>query len=186
MCNGSFFTEWPYCLQCLYVHGLRSQRDTAFYNSVIASASGQLCGQPTPTADFQNIFSKIQATLAQPTTGSTVSSDQFPSQTAVSLYYTASGPIGPGAITGSATAATATGGASNPGSKSSASNASGGSNGSGVSVNTATATRASSSSSSSTGSATASASSNAAVGYLANKRDSLLTGTIGTFLVWWL
>jgi hypothetical protein len=115
MCHGSFFTEWPFCLQCLYVHGLRSARDTEFYRSVIASASSELCGQPTPTADFQDIFSKVQATLAQPTTGSTVSSDQFPSQTAVSLYYTASGSLGPGSITGSATGATATGGSTNAG-----------------------------------------------------------------------
>ncbi len=32
--------------------------------------------------------------------------DLYPSQTAISLYFTASGPQGPGQITGSATAAT--------------------------------------------------------------------------------
>lgn len=36
----------------------------------------------------------------------TVTTDLFPSQTAVSLYYTPTGPQGPGQITGSATLAT--------------------------------------------------------------------------------
>lgn len=44
----------------------------------------------------------------QPTTGATVSSDQAPSSTAVSLYFTLTGSQGPGAITGSAAEATAT------------------------------------------------------------------------------
>lgn len=109
MCGGSFFTEWPACLQCLYLHGLRSERDVSFYSSVIAAASSALCGTATPTADFQAIFSSAQAAIPQPTTGATVSSDQAPSQTAVSLYYTATGPQGPGPITGSAALATATG-----------------------------------------------------------------------------
>lgn len=38
--------------------------------------------------------------------GATVMSDQFPSQTAISLYFTPTGSQGAGAITGSATAAT--------------------------------------------------------------------------------
>ena len=38
--------------------------------------------------------------------GATVMSDQFPSQTAVSLYFTPTGSQGVGVITGSATAAT--------------------------------------------------------------------------------
>jgi hypothetical protein len=38
--------------------------------------------------------------------GATVRSDQFPSQTAISLYFTPSGSQGAGSITGSATQAT--------------------------------------------------------------------------------
>jgi len=41
-----------------------------------------------------------------PTTLGTGMTDLYPSQTAVSLYYTATGPQGEGAITGSATLAT--------------------------------------------------------------------------------
>lgn len=60
----------------------------------------------TPTADFAVIFSNVADTAAPTATGATVLSDKFPSQSAVSLYYTAVGSQGPGAITGSGTAAT--------------------------------------------------------------------------------
>ncbi|KAM7221072.1 hypothetical protein V8F06_003457, partial [Rhypophila decipiens] len=108
MCSGSFFAEWPYCLECLFVHGLRSQRDVFFYRDVIATASNALCGVLTPTAEFKSIFESAQGIVQIPTTGDTISSDQAVGQTAVSLYYTATVSQGPGRITGEATAATAT------------------------------------------------------------------------------
>ncbi|KAK3325233.1 hypothetical protein B0H66DRAFT_529282 [Apodospora peruviana] len=108
MCGGSFFAEWPFCLQCLFIHGLRSERDVLLYKSVLVTASNALCGVPTPTAPFQSIFQSAQGVVPVPTTGETISSDQAISQTAVSLYYTPSGSQGPGRITGEATAATAT------------------------------------------------------------------------------
>ncbi|KAK0635557.1 hypothetical protein B0T17DRAFT_612403 [Bombardia bombarda] len=109
MCTGSFFTEWPFCLACLYLHGQRSQRDVAFYSSVLAAASTALCDVPTPSATFAAVFTSAQAAIAYPTVGSTATSDRAPGQSAVSLYYTASGSQGPGRITGEATTATATG-----------------------------------------------------------------------------
>jgi hypothetical protein len=45
----------------------------------------------------------------------TDTSDLYPSQTAVSLYFTATGPQGPGQITGSATLATKTPGSGSAG-----------------------------------------------------------------------
>ncbi|KAK5652461.1 hypothetical protein OQA88_10505 [Cercophora sp. LCS_1] len=106
MCNGSFFAEWPYCLQCLFIHGLRSERDVAYYKSVLSTASSELCGAATPSAEFASIFSSAQVAVAYPTTGNTISSDQAVGQTAVSLYFTATTYQGPGRITGAATAAT--------------------------------------------------------------------------------
>lgn len=108
MCAGSFFAEWPYCLQCLFFHGLRSQRDVFFYKGAIATASSALCEVPTPTAEFKSIFESVQGIVPVPTIGETISSDQAVSLTAVSLYYTATVSQGPGRITGEATAATAT------------------------------------------------------------------------------
>jgi hypothetical protein len=109
MCHGSYFSEWPFCQQCLYFHGLRSQRDLAQYESILTVASSSFCGAATPTDSFASYFATVEATAVVPTTGSTVSSDQAVSQTAVSLYFTASGSQGPGAITGAATAATLSG-----------------------------------------------------------------------------
>ena len=59
----------------------------------------------TPTADFADLFSSASDAVA-PTGTDTLTTDLYPSQTAISLYYTPTGKQGPGAITGSATAAT--------------------------------------------------------------------------------
>jgi len=108
MCRGSYFADWPACLSCLFLHGLRSERDVGRYAGVIAAASAAFCGAATPTAEFASVFADVAATAPTPTTGATVPSDGAPDQTAVDLYYTASGRQGPGPITGEAASATAT------------------------------------------------------------------------------
>lgn len=114
MCGGSYFAEWTGCQDCLFYHGQRTEQEEEFYSSVAAEASHSLCdflsssGSPTPTTDFAAIFSSVEATVASPTTGGTVSSDQASGSTAVSLYFTFTGEQGPGPITGSAATATAT------------------------------------------------------------------------------
>ena len=124
ICGGSFFAEWDACLVCLYLHGERDARDVAFYDGVASAASTSLCGfltnpeDATPTAEWASIFSAVEVTAVYPTTGSTVSSNVLGSQTAISYYYTPSGPQGPGAITGSAAMATATPSVSGTGSPS--------------------------------------------------------------------
>ncbi|KAL3425755.1 collagen-like protein mcl1 [Phlyctema vagabunda] len=108
MCGGSFFSNWIGCLTCNFVHGARSEQTFEAFNTIITSASHALC-TGTPTADFTAIFNSITnlGGGAAAATGATSLVDQFPSNPAVSLYYTATGPQGAGAITGSATLATA-------------------------------------------------------------------------------
>jgi len=142
MCNGSFFSEWPFCLQCLFIHGLRSERDVAFYKSILSTVSSSLCSAPTPTAEFASIFSSIQAAAPFPTTGDTVSSDRAVGQTAVSLYFTATTHQGPGRITGAATAATASVLFTAPAITPTTGPASGGKSGTGTSSSTNTASGA--------------------------------------------
>lgn len=106
MCGGGFFSNWIGCLNCLYVHGARSPAETIAFNQILTSASNIFC-TGTPTTIFAAIFSSLSdASLSVPSTAKTGVTDLYPSQTAVSLYYTASGPQGEGAITGSATLAT--------------------------------------------------------------------------------
>jgi hypothetical protein len=106
MCSGSFFSNWLGCLNCQYVHGARSEAEVQAFDGILASASNALC-TGTPTASFAAIFSSISEAAPQSASGAaTVFSDQFPSMTAISLYFTVTGAQGPGAITGSATAAT--------------------------------------------------------------------------------
>ena len=108
MCGGSFFTEWPLCQNCLFVHGLRSERDVDRYLEVLSSASSILCdAKATPTAIFADIFSSVNYEVPEPTTGATVSKDQAVSKTDESYYMTTTYSQGPGKITGSALSATA-------------------------------------------------------------------------------
>jgi len=101
MCSppSSFFDDWRACEKCQFVHGARTEKDIAKYASIMTTASSSLCAG-TPTAQWRDIFSSVKYKVPDPTTGSSVSSDQFISQSAVSLYYTPSGSQGPGAITG--------------------------------------------------------------------------------------
>lgn len=76
---------------------------------IISTVSNQLC-TGTPTASFPALFASVQATAgAEEAAQGVTASDRFPSQTAVSLYYTATGSQGPGSVTGSAAQATNTG-----------------------------------------------------------------------------
>ena len=124
MCGGSYFSDWIGCLDCDFVHGGRSPAVTSAFHTILSSASNELC-TGTPTAPFQSIFASLQYNIVQNGTATDVT-DLYPSQTAVSLYFTASGAQGPGAITGSATLATKT-----PSTAAKTTSGSGGSGGSG-------------------------------------------------------
>jgi hypothetical protein len=162
MCNGGYFSNWRGCLNCQYVHGTRSEAVAEANYAILSSASSQFCSTATPTAVFASYFAALSDSSPQTATGAATSvSDQYPSQSAVSLYYTATGNQGPGAITGSAAQATAV--ASSSGRRSSSGS---------LAASAATSSRVSSSGSSSsarqtssgsqTGSATAASSSAAA------------------------
>jgi hypothetical protein len=116
MCRGSYFAEWTACRQCLFLHGRLSERDLAFYKSIATVASTALCGflsspeTARPTAIFRDLFTSAEAAIASPTTGAVVPTDQARGNDDVALYFTPSGSPGPGPITGSATAATGSGG----------------------------------------------------------------------------
>jgi len=107
MCGGSFFSDYIGCLDCDYVHGARSPEDVDVYHTVLTLISEALC-TGTPTAVFNDIFASLNEPI-HVTETNTATSDQFPNETAVSLYFTVSGSQGPGPITGSAAFATKTG-----------------------------------------------------------------------------
>lgn len=101
VCEGSFFQDWFGCQNCLYAHGLRSERDLNYWSNVAEVVSTELC-TGTPTADFPVLFNSVikdPSRVPYPTTGATDSSDYWPSLTAVSLYYTPTVTQGPASIT---------------------------------------------------------------------------------------
>ncbi|THY25079.1 hypothetical protein D6D01_05198 [Aureobasidium pullulans] len=166
MCNGGYFPNWRGCLNCQYVHGTRSEAVAEAFDNILSSASQQFC-TGTPTAVFADYFSALSDSSPQTATGvATTTSDQFPSQSAVSLYYTASGNQGPGAITGSAAQATATAsavsGSSGSLAASAATTSAARSSGASSGARSSSMTSARSSSGSSSGSAASAASTSAA------------------------
>jgi hypothetical protein len=105
LCNApsTFFADWYGCRECLEFHGGLTGQELARYSVVINSVSNAIC-TGTPTAQFQDYFTSIDGAVAVSYSGTqTVTTDQAPSQTAVSLYYTAPGAQGPGSITGTCT-----------------------------------------------------------------------------------
>lgn len=160
MWNGGYFPNWRGCLNCQYVHGTRSEAVAEAFDNILSSASQQFC-TGTPTAVFADYFSALSDSSPQTATGAaTTTSDQFPSQSAVSLYYTASGNQGPGAITGSAAQATATASAASASSGSLAASA--------ATTSAARTSGASSSAKSSSGSMTSARSSGSSSGSAAS------------------
>ncbi|RAL60911.1 hypothetical protein DID88_010236 [Monilinia fructigena] len=139
MCNGGFFSNWLGCLNCDYVHGGRSPGEVSAFNMIITSASNKLC-TGTPTAGFAAIFNSLGGGDVAPGTATRLT-DLYPSETAVSLYYTASGKQSIGTITGSAIAATKTGDVSGSTGVTAAATGSGSASGSGALI-TATMTSA--------------------------------------------
>ncbi|KAI1142483.1 hypothetical protein F5Y05DRAFT_227882 [Hypoxylon sp. FL0543] len=109
MCHGSYFAEYMGCVACVLYHGRISEQNYAYTSELLSSASDRLC-TGTPTAPFATLLSSVQDSATPPTTGDTAKVDHKSGDPAVSLYYTPSGPQGPGVITGSATAATASSG----------------------------------------------------------------------------
>ncbi|KAG7124335.1 hypothetical protein HYQ45_013689 [Verticillium longisporum] len=107
MCNGSFFPEKLACERCHFVHGLRSGSEVDRYEGILAAASNALC-DGNPTAPFASLFASAEAVATPVSDGATGATDQFVSETDVSLYYTATGDQGAGTITGDAASATAT------------------------------------------------------------------------------
>ncbi|KAF8849189.1 hypothetical protein BDZ45DRAFT_244548 [Acephala macrosclerotiorum] len=89
MCGGSYFEDWIGSLNCDYVHGGRSPAVTSAFHTILTSASNELC-TGTPTASFQAIFSSLQYNVAANGSATDVT-DLYPSQTAVSLYFTPTG-----------------------------------------------------------------------------------------------
>jgi hypothetical protein len=101
MCSppSSFFADWMACRKCLYLHGGISQFDLNQVSVIIQAASTAMC-TGTPTAAFSAIYSSAQTAGAAVTSGATTYIDQYPGNPAVSLYYTPTGPQGPGVMGG--------------------------------------------------------------------------------------
>ncbi|RDW77863.1 hypothetical protein BP5796_05715 [Coleophoma crateriformis] len=105
-CGSSYWDMMEACSNCFFVHGFpRGPGDpVAAEASWVKSLSRAECTPATPTQPFSSILttSTLSGTMTELII--TLSNDQFPSQTAVSNYYTSTAPVSVGQITGSATA----------------------------------------------------------------------------------
>lgn len=97
-CNGSYFDVTRGCSACYVAQGLRgpAPSDAAQYFSTLSAL--ECDASPTDRFGYAVISFVLTANTYSLTT------DEYPTNTAVSDYWTATGPVTLGAITGSATA----------------------------------------------------------------------------------
>jgi len=108
LCDGVYFDVMKGCTNCLFVHG-EADDDPSDTASLISSLSAAECNAGQPTTPFSNLWPDTRTVLPPAITSV---KDQFPNNTAVSNYWTASrSPVTSGALTKSATGSpnTATG-----------------------------------------------------------------------------
>lgn len=101
LCGGNYFEAYRGCYECYYAHGFfdaQHPRDEAL--SQLTSASSAECSATPITMRYTNLYPTGASTDVDV---ETLTSDRFPSDTAVANYWTgATAPIA-GQITGSAT-----------------------------------------------------------------------------------
>ncbi|RHZ48470.1 uncharacterized protein CDV56_100009, partial [Aspergillus thermomutatus] len=102
LCNGAYFDVLAGCDACYYEHGYTAL-PPAEASSSRSSLSVAECGPTPPYQPFSNLLPAVNATSIENAPAITLGTDRFPNNTAVSNYWTAAGPVTPGAITGSAT-----------------------------------------------------------------------------------
>jgi hypothetical protein len=107
-CNGSFWEVVLGCDNCYRVHGDQEVFTAEEASSFVASISTAECSPNPPLQPFTDLFPVINFTALiiseSLAPNLTLVDDRFPNNTAVSNYFTATGSLTAGAITGSATA----------------------------------------------------------------------------------
>lgn len=104
-CKGSYWEASKACSACRFAHG--SQDDSPEEaDSPRSSLQTAECSPTPPFQPFSNLMPTLNRTAARltPLPKLTLTNDKFPSDTAVSNYYTKPVSFTPGSITGSATA----------------------------------------------------------------------------------
>lgn len=110
LCTGGYWEAVRGCNACNYAHGYRGsppvsaaafEYSTASYISSLRAAE---CHVSPPYQPFSNLLPTFNITAAEDSPLTTLASDLYPNNTAVSNYFTATQSMTPGRITGSATA----------------------------------------------------------------------------------
>lgn len=101
LCNGVFFEAMVGCTQCLLLHGYV---DTTSEGLVALDAALQIaeCSPSPPYQPYRNLVPPINTTSVKLSPLMTLGNDRFPSDTAISNYYTPTTTNLLGEITGSA------------------------------------------------------------------------------------
>jgi hypothetical protein len=112
LCNGAWFDVDLGCSDCVAAHG-GAAYNPAGVAKVISTLSSLECNVANPTQSWMALRASYYSGLPPAPSESTTTTswpDLFPNNTAVSNYWTPTGPLTVGAITGSATGrATTTG-----------------------------------------------------------------------------
>lgn len=103
LCNGSYFTAVSGCDACFIAHRYQFYTPGELSSSLASLSTPERNPSP-PYQAFTNLLPVFNITSISLAPTLTLGFDKFPNNTAVSNYFTETGPATPGAITGSATA----------------------------------------------------------------------------------
>ncbi|KAJ5946412.1 hypothetical protein N7454_003251 [Penicillium verhagenii] len=103
LCHGSYWEAEAGCNSCYFVHG-NTYSSPSKAASYLTSLSMAECTPSPPTQAFSNLTPPVNFTALIEAPPMTLGHDQFPNNTAVSNYFTPTGEMTLGQITGTATA----------------------------------------------------------------------------------
>ncbi|TVY14682.1 hypothetical protein LARI1_G007858 [Lachnellula arida] len=103
ICTGSYWEALEACSACRFAHG-SSDDSPEEADAPRSSLKTAECSPSPPFQPFSNLMPTINRTAYRLQPNITLTNDKFPSNTAVSNYYTKPVSFTPGSITGSATA----------------------------------------------------------------------------------
>ncbi|CAI7619272.1 unnamed protein product [Penicillium pancosmium] len=103
LCHGSYWEAEAGCNSCHFVHG-NTYSSPSKAASYLTSLSMAECTPSPPTQAFSNLTPPVNLTALTEAPPMTLGHDQFPNNTAVSNYFTPTGEMTLGQITGTATA----------------------------------------------------------------------------------
>lgn len=104
LCTSSYWEILKGCDDCFIAHGDLDFTSDDSASKISSLSSAECLAATPPIQPYSNLFAPVNISTVFTEADISIGTDRFPNNTAVSNYYTQTGEVTPGAITGSATA----------------------------------------------------------------------------------